>query len=220
MNDASPTLGFFASAAAFIAVVGYGVAQSMQVLQIVTYPLADILIYSFSLGISVPFLIAMLVLHDTVAARQRLWTNGALLFGAMYVTYVVLMYTVQLSVVIPKSMLSPSEGLLGVAPQTLFWDIDALGYVSMGIASLFAGLSLERTGPGIWARRFLLAHAAITPIIAFIYFYPHFSVGVLLLGLPWLITASGSLVALASYFRNLRPAVHRAPDGKCAFPRP
>ena len=97
MNDASPTLGFFASAAAFIAVVGYGIAQSMQVLQIVTYPLADILIYSFSLSISVPFLIAMLALHDTLAARQRLWTSGALLFGVMYVTYAVLMYTVQLN---------------------------------------------------------------------------------------------------------------------------
>lgn len=209
MNDASPTLGFVALLVAFVAAVGYGIAQIMEVLHIVTYPLADILIYSFSLCISVPFLLAILALHDSAAARQRLWTGGALLFGVMYVTYVVLMYTVQLSVVIPKSMLSPSDGVLGVAPQSLFWDIDALGYVSMGVASLFAGLSLARKGPELWARRFLLANAAITPIIAFIYFYPHFSIAVLLLGLPWLITAPGSLLALALYFRRLRPAVHR-----------
>jgi hypothetical protein len=36
------------------------------------------------------------------------------------VTYVVLMYAVQLSVVIPRSMESPSHSVLGVAPQTLF----------------------------------------------------------------------------------------------------
>jgi len=90
-----------------------------------------------------------------------------LLFGVIYVTYVVLMYTVQLSVVIPKSMHSPSNDVLGVAPQTLFWDIDALGYISMGISTLFAALALPRTGNGIWARRFLLSNAVITPVIAF-----------------------------------------------------
>src|SRR5260370_25203537 len=182
MNEASPQLGFGASVIAFIAVVAYGVAQITQVLNLVSSPLADILIYGFSLCISVPFLVAILALHDTVDSRQRLWTCGAMLCGLMYVTYVVLVYTVELSVVIPKSMQSPSSTVLGVAPQTLFWDIDGLGYVSMGVSTLFAALSLPRKWPGIWARRLLLSNAIITPIIAFIYFYPHFSLRVLLLG--------------------------------------
>jgi hypothetical protein len=135
---------------------------------IVSYPLADILIYGISLCISAPFLIAILALHDTVESRKRLWTSGALLFGVMYVTYVALMYTVQLSVVIPKSMGNPSGSVLDVAPQTLFWVIDGLGYVSTGI---------------------------------------------LLLGAPWLITAPGSLLALASYFRMIECAsVARSKD--------
>jgi hypothetical protein len=206
MNEASPKLGFYASAAAFFAAVAYGAAQIAQILNAVSYPLADILIYGASLCISVPFMIAMLALHDTVESRQRLWTSGALLFGVMYVTYVVLMYTVQLSVVIPKSMESPSSSVLGVAPQTLFWTIDGLGYVSMGVCMLFAALSLPQTGPGMWARRFMFANAMITPVIAFIYFYPHFSLGVLLLGAPWLVTAPGSLLALACYFRTIGSA--------------
>ena len=90
-----------------------------------------------------------------------------------------------------------------VAPQTLFWDIDALVYISMGISSLFAALAFPRGGPGILAREFLLSNGILTPVIAFIYFYPHFSVGVLLLGLPWLVTAPGSLFALARHFREL-----------------
>jgi hypothetical protein len=206
MNETSPKLGFFASIVALIAVIAYSAAQIAQIFNIVSYPLADILIYGASLCISVPFLIAILALHDTVEYVKRVWTSGALLFGLMYVTYVVLMYTVQLSVVIPKSMESPSDSILGVAPQTLFWTIDGLGYVSMGVSTLFAALSLPRVGPGTWARRFMLANAATTPIIAFIYFYPHFSLGVLLLGAPWLVTAPGSLLALASYFRAIQSA--------------
>jgi hypothetical protein len=206
MNEASPKLGFYASVVAFFSAVAYGVAQIAQILSAVSYPLADILIYGASLCISVPFIVAILSLHDTVESRQRLWTSGALLFGVMYVTYVVLMYTVQLSVVIPKSMESPSSSVLGVAPQTLFWTIDGLGYVSMGVSTLFAALSLSQTGPGMWARRFMFANAIITPIIAFIYFYPHFSLGVLLLGSPWLVTAPGSLLALAYYFRTIESA--------------
>ena len=52
----------------------------------------------------------------------------------------------------------------------------------------------------------MLANAWITPIIAFIYFYPHFSQNVLLLGTPWLVTAPGSLLALACYFRMIESA--------------
>jgi hypothetical protein len=203
MNDAAPKLGFYASIASFIAVVGYGVAQIAQVLGLVGYPLADILIFAFSLCISVPFLIAVLALQDTVGAGKRLWTQGALAFGVMYVTFAVLMYTVQLSVVIPKSIEAPSSGVLGVSPQSLFWDIDALAYIAMGISTTFAALALSPADPGRWARRFLLAHGVMTPIIAFNYFYPHFSTVLLLIGSPWLITATGSLLALAFYFRSL-----------------
>jgi hypothetical protein len=206
MIESSPKPGFCASVIAFVAAVAYGAAQTAQILNLVTYPLADILIYSTSLCISAPFLVAILALHDTVDSKKRLWTSGALLFGVMYVTYVALMYTVQLSVVIPKSMESPSGGVLDVAPQTLFWAIDGLGYISMGVSTLFAAWSLPQTGPGMWARRFMLANAVITPIIAFIYFYPHFSLGVLLLGSPWLVAVPGSLLALAFYFRTLQSA--------------
>jgi hypothetical protein len=202
MNDAARKLGFYSSIASFIAIVGYGVAQSAQVLGFVGYPLADILIYAFSLCISVPFLIAVLALHDAVGAGKRLWTQGALLFAVMYVTFAVLMYTVQLSAVIPKSMDVPSAGVLGVSPQSLFWDIDGLAYIAMGISTTFAAFALSPTGSERWARRFLLANGIMTPVIAFIYLYPHFSTAVLLIGSPWLITASGSLLTLALYFSS------------------
>jgi len=203
MSGAAPKLGFYASSVGFAAAASYGLAQSLQVFGVLVYPQADILIYATSLCISAPFLLAMLALHEVTDVERRLWSRGALLFAVMYVTYVALMYSVQLSVVIPKSMQRPAADVLGVAPQTLFWDIDALGYIAMGIATLFAAYALPPQGAGLWPRRFLLANAIMTPIIAFIYFYPHYSLTILLIGSPWLVTAPGSLLSLALYFRKV-----------------
>lgn len=209
MNPATPKLGCYASIAAFIAIVTYGIVQSIQVFGYIQYPLADILIYASSLCIAVPFLLALLALDDTIEARRRLWSRGALIFAVMYVVYAALMYTVQLSVVIPRSGESTAGGVIGVlsvSPQSLFWDIDALAYIAMGIATAFAAFALPPTGSAPWPRRFLLANGVMTPVIAFIYFYPHFSTAVLLIGSPWLITASGSMLALAVYFGGGRPS--------------
>ena len=205
MNPAAARLGFWSSLAALTATLGYGVVQLAQVLGLVGYPAADMLIYGFSICIAPPFLLALVALHESLEPERRMWTRAALLFGAIYVTYVALMYAVQLTTVIPRAPRSPDQGVLGVTPQSLFWVIDGLGYVSMGVASLFAGLALAPRGPGVWARRLLLANGLITPVIAFVYLYPHFSTGLLLLGSPWLITAPGSMAALAVYFRSPRP---------------
>jgi hypothetical protein len=51
---------------------------------------------------------------------------------------------------------------------------------------------------------FLLANALMTPVIATIYFYPTFSITLLLFGLPWAITAPGSMLLLALFFRKQR----------------
>lgn len=201
MNPSALKLGYGMALVALIATLGYGAAQIAQVAGWLGYPVADIIIYATSLGISAPYLVAILVLSETADPERRVWALGASAFGVMYVTYVALMYTVQLSSVMPNALHGPSTGLLSVAPHSLFWDIDALGYIAMGISALFAGLSLTPSGSGLWARRFLLAHGLITPLIAFIYFYPHFSVGLLMLGTPWLITASGSLLGIAAYLR-------------------
>jgi hypothetical protein len=57
-----------------------------------------------------------------------------------------------------------------------------------------------------WTRGFFQAHALMTPVISFVYFYPSFSYTLLLLAAPWMVTASGSLLCLALYFRARRLA--------------
>lgn len=42
----------------------------------------------------------------------------------------------------------------------------------------------------------------MTPIIAVVYFYRTFSTALLMLGSPWIVTAAGSMLCLALYFKS------------------
>jgi hypothetical protein len=58
-----PKIGFFAAMTAFAAVVLFGVSQVLQIMGVLRPPLDGVLLYSFSLCIVVPFIIAMLASH-------------------------------------------------------------------------------------------------------------------------------------------------------------
>ncbi len=194
-------LGLAASAAAFVCVVGFGVAQIAQVMGGLPKPLDEVLIFGFSLGLAPGFLLAVVALHAQTSPGRRVWSLAALAFAVLYVGQVSLVYTVQLASVIPR-LSAPGSWLLAQQPHSLFWDMDGLGYVDMGIAALFAGLALAPAGRDGLLRGFLLAHGGITPVIAFVYCYPAFSIPILLLGSPWLITATGAMLLLARHFQG------------------
>ncbi len=202
-NKSAATMGFYCALIAFIAASGYSVAQILQVLGFVVYPLDAILIFGFSLCIATPFMIAFLALHYVTPGDKRFWSHAALLFAIMYATYVSLMYVVQLGVAIPMSLHGTPIEFLTVTRYSFFWALDGLGYICMGLATLFAVPVFARQGIQRWLRWFFLANGLLTPVIAFIYFYPSFSIPLLLLGLPWIVTAPGSMLLLALFFRKL-----------------
>jgi hypothetical protein len=201
------TIGFWSALMAFIASVGYDVVQVLQVIGVLKYPIDAILIYGFSLGIPIPFILAMLALHYSAPNAKKIWTHAALLFTVIYAMYVTLNYVVQLATVIPMSL----QGTLGEfrvldqTPHSLFWDVDALGYIFMGIAMLCAVPVFAKSGLERWVRSFFLANFLFTPVIALVYFYPTFSTALLLLASPWMITASGSMLGLALFFKRQVP---------------
>jgi hypothetical protein len=95
--------------------------------------------------------------------------------------------------------------VLNQTPHSLMWDVDGLAYIFLNLATLFAAGAFERNGPQRIIRRVFLANASITPLFAIAYFWPHFSVPILLLGgIPWSITVPASMLALAIHFRRLR----------------
>jgi hypothetical protein len=192
-------VGFWAALVAFVAAAGYSVVQILQVAGILGKPWDEISIYGFSLFIAIPFMLALLALHRLTPDEKKFWSHAAVLFAAMYATYVNLNYVVQLTAVIPYAAPNP---VLVQTPHSLFWVVDALGYISLGLATLFAvplfaGRGLER-----WVRWFFLANALVTPLISVVYFYPEFSTTLLLLGLPWIFTATGSMLFLMLFFRE------------------
>lgn len=204
-------IGFWAALVACVGAVGYMLSAFLQMLGMVSDLNDAIIAFGASLLIPVPFLLTMLVLHHTVSEDQRFWTHTAVVFAVIYTTYNTLNYVVQLATVIPAGYswsFDNQQGtqgpltLLNQTPHSLFWDVDALGYIFLSLATLAAFPIFANHGIERWVRRFFLANAAIIPLFCIAYFYPGYSVQQLMFGLPWGITVPGSLIVLCLYFRN------------------
>ena len=212
MQNTISRIGFWAAIVALVGAVGYIITVPLQIFNLTTPLQNSILAFISSLIIATPFLVAMLALHYTVPEDKRFWTHTAIALAVIYVTYNTLNYVVQLTTVIPAGYSWTFENqqgtpgplsLLNQTPHSLFWDVDGLGYIFLNLATLFAVPVFERRGLENWVRRFFLINGLITPLFAISYFYPTFSVPILLLGgIPWAITVPGSLLCLALYFRQ------------------
>jgi hypothetical protein len=198
------TFGFWSALVAFVAAVGFSVALILQVGGVLVFPWDGILIFGFSLGIATPFMLAMLALHYTVPNEKRIWSHAALLFAVIYTVYVTLNYVVQLATVIPMTATADEIRMLNQTPHSLLWDADGLGYIFMSLATLFAVPVFARQGRERWVKWFFLANGLMIPLVAAVYFYPNYSLAVLLLGFPWGITLPGSMLVLALFFSPLR----------------
>jgi len=202
-------VGYGSGLAAFAAVVAFVVVQILQVAGMLRFPLDEILIYGTSLCIVVPFVLEMLALHHLTARDKQFWTHAALIFTIIYAVFVTANYVVQLATVIPAKLAGASESIrvLEQTPHSLFWDYDAVGYISMGLAALVAVPALGKVGFERWVRWSLIAHALATPLISIVYFYPTFSVRLLFLGFPWGLTAPLFMLMLAIMLRRRQPPI-------------
>lgn len=192
-------IGYWSALVAFVGAAGYSVVQILQIVGLLGYPLDEILIFGTSLLIPTPFMLALLAVHHMTPIEKRFWTNAALLFAVMYNTFVTINYVVQLTAVIPYADPDP---VLRQTPHSLLWTLDALGYIFFGFATLFAIPVFAKHGLQKWLRRFFLANGLIIPLFCIVYFYPTFSVTLLLLALPWVIIAPGSILLLALFLRK------------------
>jgi hypothetical protein len=204
-NETIRKIGFWSGLAAFIATVGFVIFQTLQLFGVLAYPWDEISIYGFSLCIVIPFILEMLALHYITSTEKKFWSHAALLFTVLYAVFVTANYVVQLATVIPMTLNGTADEIqiLRQTPHSLFWDFDALGYIFMGLATLFAIPIFENQGFQKWVRYSLIAHSIVTPFIAFVYFYPNFSNELLLIGVPWGITAPVFMLLLALLFKKL-----------------
>jgi heme/copper-type cytochrome/quinol oxidase subunit 4 len=197
-------VGYWSGLAAFAATAGYDVVQVLQIAGVLRFPLDEILIYGTSLCIVVPFILEMLAFHHLTARDKQFWTHASLIFTSIYAVFVSANYVVQLATVLPAKLAGTTAAirLLEQTPHSMFWDFDAVGYVSMGLATLVAVPALGSVGFERWVRLSLMAHALATPLISVVYFYPRYSAKLLVLGLPWAITAPLFMLMLAMMLRR------------------
>ncbi|RTR01059.1 hypothetical protein [Halomonas nitroreducens] len=196
-------IGYWSGLAACASAIAYDVVQILQLLGLLTFPLDEVLIYGTSLCIVLPLILMMLSLHYLTHGPRRFWTHAAVILTTLYAVFVTANYVVQLATVIPAKLAGRVEAVrvLEQTPHSLFWSFDAVGYIAMGLAALCAALSLGKGGVECWARRSLIAHALVTPLIGIVYFHPTFSPALLLLGLPWAITAPAFMLCVALMLR-------------------
>ena len=154
----------------------------------------------------------MLAFHYLTEGAKRYWTHAALIFTVVYAVFVTANYVVQLATVIPARLNGEGEAirLFEQTPHSLFWDYDAIGYISTGLATLVAIPALDTVGFEQLVRRAFSAHALVTPLISIVYFYPTFSPQLLFLGFPWAITAPLFMCALAILLRRRRAELQGA----------
>jgi hypothetical protein len=205
MNGAIYKVGFWSGIIAFTATILFVIVQLLQLTGDIHYPWDEISIYGFSLCIVIPFLIEMLALHHVTPADKKFWSHGALVFTILYVVYVTANYVVQLATVIPATLKGEEYkiAVLIQTPHSLFWDFDAMGYIFMGFATLFAIPIFKKQGFEKWIRYSFFIHGTVTtPLISFVYFYPDYSEKLLLLGFPWAITAPVAMLLLAMFFKK------------------
>jgi hypothetical protein len=205
-------VGWWSGLAAFASAVAYDVVQILQVAGVLRFPIDEILIYGTSLFIVVPFVLEILALHYLTSHDKQFWTHGALIFASIYAVFVVANYVVQLATVIPAKLRGASEAvhILEQTPHSLFWDYDAVGYISMGLATLVAVPAVSKVGFERWVRLSLIANALVTPLISIVYFYPTYSTTLLFLGFPWAITAPLFMLMVAIMLRRRQVPVTAA----------
>ena len=197
-------MGKWSACIAFIAIMLSFAPQLLQLTDLLQFKWNEKWIYRLSLCIPLPFMIAILALHHTVEENRKFWTHGAVVFSSIYAALVLVNYTVRLDTVIPMTNrgMAGDINILIQSPHSFFWDLDALGYIFMGLAVLFAVPAFKGKGITKWARFSFISHAIVTPLIAFVYFYPTYSGKLLFLAVPWAITAPVTMLTLTLFFTN------------------
>lgn len=193
-------IGYWSALATFVTAAGYGVVQILQLLHVLIFPWDEWLIFGFSIGIPLPFVLAMIALHQTTPPERRIWTHCAVAFAIMYAILVTIVYPTQLAVVVPAKLAGATATVqsLTVSSGTFMWVIDGAGYLLMGLSTLFAAGAFAGVPSRQPLRWFLIANGLIDPIILAVYILPW----LLPVGGLWLVTAPGSMWLLARHFRE------------------
>jgi hypothetical protein len=192
--------GFWAALAACAASVGYGIPQLLQVAGLLPDPWDRILIFAPSLILAPLFVLAMAALHEAAPASRRVFSLSGLALATIYATLACIVYSTQLSVVIPADLHGGGEqvAFLACCQQHRFLTgVDLMGYTLMSLAMLVATPAITGTA-GRAARIWFFVNGALAPFLIAQVLWPF----LIYVGAAWLITFPLAMALLAAWFRR------------------
>jgi len=156
-----------------------------------------------SMFLAFSFLVMMVAVHYYASEDKRIWSQIGMLLAAAYFVFVNIVYFTVLTVTMPHTLAgdSASVELLRYVPKSFMTGIDALGYTSMSLATLFAAPVFLGTKLKKWIRIFFISNGIIAPIILSTQIYPLMAYA----GATWIITMPlSSVLFMILCYRELK----------------
>lgn len=158
-----------------------------------------------SLLLAMAFVMLMVTIHACASKQHKIWAHIALVFAVIYAVLVSIVYFVELTVVVPRTMQGEADqvALLEFGFGTFMFAIDILGYFFMSLATLFAAPVFDGRGLERWIRWALVVNGVLAPAIALQIIYPPlWNVAAV-----WVVSFPASTVMLAVWYRRTPPHV-------------
>jgi len=205
LDRTAARLGFWSAFFSAIFAIMYIVAELAHLLGLLGQhdsPESLVVRMTPSLLLPIAFVILMVAIHACASEQRKIWSHSALAFAVIYAVLVSIVYFVELTVVIPRTIRGEADqvALLSFGFGTFMFAIDILGYAFMSLATLFAAPVFGGQGLERWIRWALLVNGLLAPVIALQILYPPlWNVAAI-----WVVSFPAATVMLAVWFRRSR----------------
>jgi hypothetical protein len=185
-------LGFWAAIGACVASIAYDVPQLLQVAGLLPDPIDRILIFAPSLVLAPFFVVAISAAYGGAPARARPWRLAALCLALLYAAMASIVYSNQLTVVIPAQLRGAGQAVAAFAccgVQMPMTALDLLGYTYMSLSLLLLAPSYD----GRALRWLLVANGLLAPAIFLQFLWP----ALIYLAAAWIVLFPAAMAPLA-----------------------
>jgi hypothetical protein len=195
-------IGFWSGLSTSVFAIIYIIPQLIQGIDMPETQKSLIWILTPSLFLAPSFLVMMVAVHYYADQTKRIWSHIGLLFALAYFVFVSIVYFTVLTVTMPHNLDGRSDlvAILQYIPKSFLSGIDALGYTTMSLATLFAFPVFNKMGLEKWIRWAFLANGVIAPIILLTQIYPLIAY----LGASWIVTLPASSILVTLLFKRAK----------------
>jgi hypothetical protein len=193
-------IGYWSSLLTTVFAIVYIIPQLIQGVDMPATKKSLVWILTPSLFLAPSFLVMMVAVHYYAEPSRKIWSHIGVLFALAYFVFVSIVYFTTLTVTMPNTLHGNAESvaLLRYIPKSFLSGIDALGYTSMSLSTLFAFPVFSKTGPERWIRWAFLANGVIAPVILLTQVYPLTAY----LGASWIVTLPASSILTTILFKR------------------